>query len=73
MYEPDRSSGEREQDVDVYLNFIGKFDVPTPEPTQEEIEAEEKARHERSKRREAQRRYAAKQNEQEKAAEKKSA
>ena len=57
VHEGDKSSGERIQDVDIYLNFIGKFDVPMPEPTPEEIEAEEKARQERAKHREAQRRY----------------
>jgi len=62
VYEADRSSGEREQNVDIYLNFIGKFDVPMPEPTPEEIEAEEKARLERKRRRDNQRRYMAKQN-----------
>jgi DNA invertase Pin-like site-specific DNA recombinase len=57
VHEADYSSGEREQAVDIYLNFIGKFDVPLPEPTPEEIAAEEKARHKRKINREAQRRY----------------
>ena len=61
VHEADKSSGEREQNVDIYLNFIGKFDVPLPEPTPEEIEAEEKARLERKRRRDNQRRYMAKQ------------
>lgn len=61
VHEADKSSGERNQQVDVYLNFIGKFEVPAPEPTAEEIEAEEKARRKRAQCREAQRRYAAKQ------------
>ena len=61
VYEADRSSGEREQDVDIYLNFIGKFDVPIPEPTPEEIAAEEQARLDRARRREYQRRYREKQ------------
>jgi len=61
VFEGDWSSGEREQDVDVYLNFIGKFDVPMPEPTPEEIAAEEKARHLRALRRATQRRYMQKQ------------
>ncbi len=29
--------GERIQDVEIYLKFIGKFDVPIPEPTAEEL------------------------------------
>jgi len=60
VYEADKSSGEREQDVDIYLNFIGKFDVPMPEPTPEEIAAEDRARLERKRRRESQKRYMAK-------------
>lgn len=61
VHEADKSSGERAQQVDIYLNFIGKFEVPIPEPTAEEIAAEEKAFRKREQRREAQRRYAAKQ------------
>ena len=57
VYEADKSSGEREQQVDIYLNFIGKFDVPAPEPTPEEIAEEEKRREKRAQHREAQRRY----------------
>jgi hypothetical protein len=28
VYEADKSSGRREQQVDIYLNFIGKFSIP---------------------------------------------
>lgn len=65
VHEADKSNGERQQQVDIYLNFIGKFDVPIPEPTAEEIAAEEKAFRKREQRREAQRRYAAKQKQKE--------
>ena len=51
--------GDRIQRVDVYLKFIGNFDVPRPEPTAEEIAAEEKARYQRMKARE----YSARKNE----------
>ena len=61
VHEADKSSGEREQQVDIYLNFIGKFDVPMPEPTPEEIAEEEKRRRKRAQGREAQRRYAERQ------------
>ncbi len=44
--------GDRIQQVDIYLKFIGNFDVPRPEPTAEEIAAEEKARYQRMKARE---------------------
>jgi len=38
VHEADKSSGKREQRVDIYLNFIGQFDVPED---CEEIEAVE--------------------------------
>lgn len=44
--------GDRHQQVDIYLKFIGNFDVPRPEPTAEEIAAEEQARYKRMKVRE---------------------
>lgn len=44
VHAPDKSSGEREQEIEIYLKFIGKFDVPIPEPTPEEIAAEEARR-----------------------------
>ncbi len=57
VYEADKSSGEREQHGDIYLNFIGKFDMPAQELTAEQIIAEETARAKRERCREAQRRY----------------
>ena len=47
VHAPDRSSGERIQEVDIFLKFIGKFDMPLPEPTPEELAAEEKRRKQR--------------------------
>ena len=44
VHAPDKSSGERVQEIEIYLKFIGKFDVPLPEPTPEEIAAEEARR-----------------------------
>jgi len=77
VHEADKSSGERQQHVDIYLNFIGKFEIPTAEPTSEEIAAEEKARLKRARGREAQRRYVERQKqkeqEQEETAQEKSA
>jgi len=61
VHEADKSSGERTQKVDIYLNFIGKFDVPVPEPTPDEIAEEEKAKVKRARHREAQRKYEKKQ------------
>ena len=35
------------QEIEIYLNFIGKCEVPMPEPTEEELAAEEKRRQKR--------------------------
>ena len=64
VHEADRSSGEREQKVDIYLNFIGRFEVPEITPAPEDIAVEEQAREKRARHREAQRRYAGKQKQQ---------
>ena len=47
VHAPDRSTGERIQEIEIYLKFIGKFDVPMPEPPPEELAAEEKRRQKR--------------------------
>jgi hypothetical protein len=60
VHEADRSSGEREQQVDVYLNFIGRFTLEVA-PAPEEIAEEEQAREKRARHREAQRHYTGKQ------------
>ena len=36
--------GDRCQEVEIYLKFIGKFEVPAPEPTPEELAEQEKRR-----------------------------
>ena len=56
VHKPDRSTGDRVQEVEIFLKFIGKFDVPLPEPTPEELAAEEKRRRRRAKQREYTRR-----------------
>ena len=43
--------GDRCQEVEIHLNFIGKFDVPLPEPTSEELAEEEAQRKKRAKHR----------------------
>ena len=68
VHEADKSSGEREQQVDIYLNFIGKFEVPAHEATAEELAEEEARREKRERHREAQRRYYQKQREQDRPA-----
>jgi hypothetical protein len=70
VHEADWTSGERHQEVEIHLNFIGKFDVPCAEPTQEEIAAEEEARQKRASHREAQRRYVERQKQAEQESEK---
>jgi len=35
VHEADKSSGQRTQQVDIYLNCIGKYTVAQAEPTQE--------------------------------------
>ena len=59
VYEGDKSSGKRIQKVDIHLNFIGKFDVPSEvyEPTAEEIAAEEKLQRQRERKKVNYRRY----------------
>lgn len=48
VHAPTKVDGEREQEVDIYLKFIGKFDVPMPEPTAEELAEQEKQRQRRA-------------------------
>lgn len=60
VHEADKSSGERTQEVEIYLKFIGKFDVPLPEPTPEELAEQEQLRKKRAKKAEYNRRYMAK-------------
>ncbi|MCL2841630.1 MAG: DUF4368 domain-containing protein [Defluviitaleaceae bacterium] len=51
--------GDKTQQVDVYLNFIGNFVVPTEQkvPTTEELEEQARARKKRIQQRKASRRY----------------
>ena len=63
VHEADKSSGQREQQVDIHLNFIGHFELPheeLPPPTAEELEEEEKQRRRREYQREANQRHYAK-------------
>ena len=63
VHAPEKIDGERTQEVEIFLKFIGKFDVPTPEPTPEELAEEER----RKRRRAASRKYAKKCRERKKA------
>ena len=57
IHEADKSSGQRRQEVDIYLNCIGKYTVDQPKPTQEEIEATEKQERQRERKRNNTRRW----------------
>ena len=59
VYEAERIDGEKTQKVEIYLNFVGKFDIPIVEPTPEEIAAEERRKKHNKINRERQRRYTA--------------
>ena len=63
VHEADKSSGQREQQVDIHLNFIGHFELPheePPPPTAEELEEEDKRRRRLEYQREANQRHYAK-------------
>ena len=52
VHAPERVDGERTQEVEIYLNFIGHFDLPEPELTPEELKRQETLRRHRIKNRE---------------------
>lgn len=52
VHAPEKINGERHMQLDIYLKFIGNFQVPQTDPTAEEIAAEKKRRQQRAKNRE---------------------
>lgn len=60
VHAADRTSGERMQEIEIYLKFIGKFDIPIQELTAEELEQIEQENIKRQKHRDAANRYNAK-------------
>ena len=52
VHAPDRSEGDRTQEVEIYLKYIGRFEAPIPELTQEEVKRQEQLRRHRIKSRE---------------------
>ena len=52
VHAPDRSEGDRTQEVEIYLKFIGRFDLPAPELTPEEEKRQASLRRHRVKSRE---------------------
>ena len=41
VHAPEKVAGDRVQEVEIYLNFIGRFELPPPELTVEEIKRQE--------------------------------
>lgn len=52
VHSPERVDGDRVQEVEIYLKFIGRFDLSEPELTPEEIAEQERLRKERIRSRE---------------------
>ena len=52
VHAPEKIDGERHMQIDIYLKFIGNFQVPQDEPTAEEMAEEEKQKQRRAKNRE---------------------
>jgi len=68
VYEADKTGSEREQQVDIHLNFIGKFEPPTkeiPPPTEAELIDQELRKRKLEYQREANRRWYAKKRQEE--------
>ena len=49
VHQPIKIDGERSQEIEIYLRFIGNFQVPAEEPTEEELAEMEKARKRRAR------------------------
>ena len=52
VYAPERIDGDRVQEVEIHLRFIGQFELPAPELTEEEIKRQEQLKRHRIKSRE---------------------
>ena len=52
VYAPEKVDGDRTQEVGIYLKFIGRFDLPAPELTPEEIKRQDQLHRHRVKSRE---------------------
>jgi E3 ubiquitin-protein ligase DOA10 len=61
VHAPDKSSGERVQEVDIYLKFIGRFALPAETLTEEEQQEAARLQKERARSREKYKRKKAKQ------------
>ncbi len=52
VHAPEKVDGDRVQEVEIYLNFIGRFELPPPELTPEEIKRQKMLRRQRIRSRE---------------------
>ena len=52
VHAPEKVDGDRVQEVEIYLKFIGHFELPAPELTEEEIKRQEFLKKERTRSRE---------------------
>ena len=52
VHAPEKVDGDRVQEVEIYLKFIGRFDLPEPELTEEEIKRQAFLKKERARSRE---------------------
>lgn len=52
VHAPERIDGDRVQEIEIYLNFIGRFELPAPELTPEEEKRQEQLKRHRIKSRE---------------------
>jgi DNA invertase Pin-like site-specific DNA recombinase len=52
VHAPEKVDGDRVQEVEIYLKFIGQFELPVPELTEEEIKRQEFLKKERARSRE---------------------
>ena len=52
VHAPEKSDGDRVQEIEIYLKFIGHFELPAPELTAEEIKRQEQLKRHRIRSRE---------------------
>ncbi len=52
VHAPEKVDGDRVQEIEIYLKFIGHFELPAPELTEEEIKRQEFLKKERARSRE---------------------
>ena len=52
VHAPEKLDGDRVQEIEIYLKFIGHFELPAPELTEEEIKRQEQLKRHRIRSRE---------------------